>query len=159
MGTSRVVVTGAAGALGGVVATHFLMAGHPVVLVDRDEAALRQAYADTPGDMAFVAAELVLVVSEAGDGYLLDLSDNSRDEVPITGLPGEITGLAFDADDRLWASTRKGTLLRILVDWTGSTPAFTVDATQVHELRTDDEPSGIPIDDLAPVVVPPEGCS
>ncbi|MCA9653781.1 MAG: hypothetical protein H6712_14055 [Myxococcales bacterium] len=113
----------------------------------------------TGGDMAFVAAELVLVVSEAGDGYLLDLSDNSRDEVPITGLPGEITGLAFDADDRLWASTRKGTLLRILVDWTGSTPAFTVDATQVHELRTDDEPSGIPIDDLAPVVVPPEGCS
>ena len=58
MGTSRVVVTGAAGALGGVVATHFLMAGHPVVLVDRDEAALRQAYADTPGDMAFVAVDL-----------------------------------------------------------------------------------------------------
>lgn len=58
MGTSRVVVTGAAGALGGVVATHFLMAGHPVVLVDRDEAALRQAYADTPGDMTFVAVDL-----------------------------------------------------------------------------------------------------
>ena len=39
MGASRVVVTGAAGALGRVVARHVHERGHPLVLVDLDEAA------------------------------------------------------------------------------------------------------------------------
>ena len=58
MGASRVVVTGAAGALGRVVARHFHERGHPLVLVDLDEAAMRGAYADVSGDLRFVATDL-----------------------------------------------------------------------------------------------------
>lgn len=58
MDKDRVVVTGAAGALGRVVARYFLERGHPAVLVDLDAAALQKAYADLPGDKAFVAVDL-----------------------------------------------------------------------------------------------------
>ena len=65
MGASRVVVTGAAGALGRVVARHFLERGHPLVLVDLDEAAMRRAYADVPGDLRYVATDLTAPAATA----------------------------------------------------------------------------------------------
>ena len=58
MDKARVVVTGAAGALGRVVARHFLERGHAAVLVDLDEASLRAAYADAPGEKTYVAVNL-----------------------------------------------------------------------------------------------------
>lgn len=58
MEASRIVVTGAAGSLGRAVAQSFLDQGHAVVLVDLDEAALRQAYADAAGAKTFVAVNL-----------------------------------------------------------------------------------------------------
>ena len=58
MDAANVVVTGAAGALGRVVARHFLERGHPLVLVDRDLDALRAAYAGVGGDLRFVAVDL-----------------------------------------------------------------------------------------------------
>ena len=58
MGAARVVVTGAAGALGRVVARRFIDGGHPVVLVDLDEAALRRAHGDAPASARFVAVDL-----------------------------------------------------------------------------------------------------
>lgn len=58
MDKARVVVTGAAGALGRVVARYFLERGHPALLVDLDEAALRKAYADAPGEKSYVAVNL-----------------------------------------------------------------------------------------------------
>jgi NAD(P)-dependent dehydrogenase (short-subunit alcohol dehydrogenase family) len=58
MGKPLVVVTGAAGALGRVVARHFLERGHPALLVDLDRGALEKAYADAPGDHRYVAVDL-----------------------------------------------------------------------------------------------------
>lgn len=55
---SMVVVTGAAGALGRVVAGHFLEHGHPVLLVDLSESALQAAYAGVEGEKRFVAVDL-----------------------------------------------------------------------------------------------------
>lgn len=58
MSASRVVVTGAAGALGREVARHFIDRGHSLVLVDLDEAAMRRAYGDVPGGLRYVATDL-----------------------------------------------------------------------------------------------------
>ncbi|MEZ5464123.1 MAG: SDR family NAD(P)-dependent oxidoreductase [Lysobacteraceae bacterium] len=58
MNASLVVVTGAAGALGRAVAGHFLSKGHAVALVDREDAALKAAYADVDGDKLFVVTDL-----------------------------------------------------------------------------------------------------
>ena len=58
MDRTRVVVTGAAGALGRVVARYFLERGHEAVLVDLDSASLERAYADVPGARHFVAVNL-----------------------------------------------------------------------------------------------------
>ena len=72
MGASRVVVTGAAGALGRVVARHFHERGHPLVLVDLDEAAMRGAYADVSGDLRFVAADLTSPAATAAIAQALE---------------------------------------------------------------------------------------
>lgn len=58
MGDSLVVVTGAAGALGRAVAGAFLAQGHPVLLVDFNEEALRGAYPAADGKGQFVVVDL-----------------------------------------------------------------------------------------------------
>ncbi|MCB1743563.1 MAG: SDR family NAD(P)-dependent oxidoreductase [Gammaproteobacteria bacterium] len=63
MDRSLVVITGAAGALGRAVASHFLSRGCSVVLVDRDDTALKTAYANVDGDRTFVATDLTDTVA------------------------------------------------------------------------------------------------
>ncbi|PAU86114.1 3-oxoacyl-ACP reductase [Pseudomonas sp. WN033] len=58
MADSLVVITGAAGALGRGVAQAFINAGHRVVLVDRDAAALRAVYSGEKAGQYLVAVDL-----------------------------------------------------------------------------------------------------
>jgi len=58
MSDALVVVTGAAGALGRVVAQTFLAQGRPVVLVDCSEQALQSVYEGIAGDKHFVVVDL-----------------------------------------------------------------------------------------------------
>ncbi|NWL80923.1 3-oxoacyl-ACP reductase [Pseudomonas taiwanensis] len=56
--SSLVVVTGAAGALGRAVAHAFIEEGHPLLLVDCNEAVLRSAYEGVTGTLHFLVADL-----------------------------------------------------------------------------------------------------
>ncbi|HEX8592387.1 MAG TPA: SDR family NAD(P)-dependent oxidoreductase [Pseudomonas sp.] len=58
MSNSLVIVTGAAGALGRVVAKAFLAQGRPVLLADCSEQALRSVYEGTGGDKHFLVVDL-----------------------------------------------------------------------------------------------------
>lgn len=58
MSDALVVVTGAAGAVGRVVAQTFLAQGRPVVLVDCSEQALQSVYEGVSGDKHFVVVDL-----------------------------------------------------------------------------------------------------
>ena len=99
MDAANVVVTGAAGALGRVVARQFLERGHPLVLVDRDLDALRAAYAGVGGDLRFVAVDLADAAATGaalGDALRGDAGLFTRDEAveeawrvvdPVLDLP------------------------------------------------------------------------
>lgn len=58
MSNSLVVVTGAAGALGRVVAQAFLQQGRPVLLVDCSEQALKSAFEGIAGNKHFLVVDL-----------------------------------------------------------------------------------------------------
>jgi NAD(P)-dependent dehydrogenase (short-subunit alcohol dehydrogenase family) len=58
MSNSLVVVTGAAGALGRVVAQAFLQQGRPVLLIDCSEQALHSVYEGIAGDTHFLVVDL-----------------------------------------------------------------------------------------------------
>lgn len=105
------------------------------------------------GDLAFFEPGLALGVASDGSAYLLDVSTSfMASPTTVSDLPAGVSGLALDSDDRLWAATTNGQLLRI--DVTGSTtdPFFAVDTDETVDL-------GIAIiDDLAPVLVHPTDC-
>ena len=126
MGASRVVVTGAAGALGRVVARHFLERGHPLVLVDLDEAAMRRAYAGVPGDLRYVATDLTAPAATAPVGSTEPAPRFREVTIPAgTTLPLTLrTTVASDTsnvEDRV-----RGTLRRaITIDGVQALPAGT----------------------------------
>lgn len=101
------------------------------------------------GDMVYLDAGLALVVDNAGLAHLVDFDAPVVIPAVFNGIPGTITGLAYDDADRLWASTFEGKLLLVEEIWEGATPEF--DVIETIEL-------GIDINDLSPVVDLPDGC-
>jgi NAD(P)-dependent dehydrogenase (short-subunit alcohol dehydrogenase family) len=102
MPSSLVVITGAAGALGRVVARTFAQAGHPLLLVDYAEGALQSAYADFKGEKQFAVADLTNL--EATRAALAPILEKAGPAGVLCNIAG---GFAMgtdvhDQDDAIW---------------------------------------------------------
>ncbi len=102
------IVTGAAGGIGSAAARRFVDEGAKVLLVDRDEGALKQATADLPSDRAgFVVADVTdeaamhNVVAEARQRF--GRIDIALLNAGIEGEIGRIDALPVSAYDKVMA--------------------------------------------------------